>query len=407
MTQLEGKLEIPSSVTSIGYYAFRGCTGLTSIEIPNSVTSIGNEAFEGCTLENFTIEDTSKITSMSTIGNIIIKNLYVNDLKPLYKFSFKTNNANNSSTNIYVNGELVKDVFIDYVEGVDNVTLLFQGSTIISAKIAEGYTTAYSGPFEQCSKIQLVDFPSTIRSIGWIRYMAPGVNLLVRAVTPPSTSSFSGNYGKIYVPDESVEIYKTANGWSAFADRIKPLSDIEGISLYPVDGFVLKVTALKTIYDGIEVTPEYTIEGTVATIEDGVLIFSEVGEVTVTATYNGESVSRTYSWDGSVVTIENGVTLQNSGTTTTNSTMSTVGFVSCKPSTQIKWGVTGGTLGTLCEYKEDGTFVDWWGPNQNPRTINVSANSTKVKASFSTAHLDNAYIYDVTNSEYLWKGNNV
>ena len=39
---------IPNSVTSIGYRAFSGCTGLTSITIPNSVTSIGNEAFSGC-----------------------------------------------------------------------------------------------------------------------------------------------------------------------------------------------------------------------------------------------------------------------------------------------------------------------------------------------------------------------
>ena len=42
-------IEIPNSVTSIGNGAFSGCTGLTSIEIPNSVTSIGNETFYGCT----------------------------------------------------------------------------------------------------------------------------------------------------------------------------------------------------------------------------------------------------------------------------------------------------------------------------------------------------------------------
>ena len=39
---------IPNSVTSIGDYAFFGCSGLTSVTIPNSVTSIGFCAFEGC-----------------------------------------------------------------------------------------------------------------------------------------------------------------------------------------------------------------------------------------------------------------------------------------------------------------------------------------------------------------------
>ena len=40
--------KIPSSVTSIGYYAFYDCSGLTGIEIPSSVTSIRNFAFWFC-----------------------------------------------------------------------------------------------------------------------------------------------------------------------------------------------------------------------------------------------------------------------------------------------------------------------------------------------------------------------
>ena len=41
-------LVIPNSVTSIGDYAFYGCSGLTSVTIGNSVTSIGWHAFDGC-----------------------------------------------------------------------------------------------------------------------------------------------------------------------------------------------------------------------------------------------------------------------------------------------------------------------------------------------------------------------
>ena len=41
-------ITIPNSVMSIGNSAFAWCEGLTSISIPNSVTSIGWEAFNGC-----------------------------------------------------------------------------------------------------------------------------------------------------------------------------------------------------------------------------------------------------------------------------------------------------------------------------------------------------------------------
>lgn len=37
---INGSFTIPSSVTSIGDYAFSWCTSLTSVTIPDSVTSI-------------------------------------------------------------------------------------------------------------------------------------------------------------------------------------------------------------------------------------------------------------------------------------------------------------------------------------------------------------------------------
>ncbi|MBR2026488.1 MAG: leucine-rich repeat domain-containing protein [Alistipes sp.] len=42
------ELTIPNSVTSIGSFAFSGCSYITNISIPDSVTSIGESAFRGC-----------------------------------------------------------------------------------------------------------------------------------------------------------------------------------------------------------------------------------------------------------------------------------------------------------------------------------------------------------------------
>ena len=53
-------MEIGNSVMRIDWYAFEGCSGLTSVTIPNSVTSIRGDAFFCC----------SGLTSV-TIGNSV------------------------------------------------------------------------------------------------------------------------------------------------------------------------------------------------------------------------------------------------------------------------------------------------------------------------------------------------
>ena len=62
---LATSVTIPNSVTSIGSYAFYGCSNLTSITIPNSVTSIGSSTFYGCSsLASVIIPN-----SVTSIGN--------------------------------------------------------------------------------------------------------------------------------------------------------------------------------------------------------------------------------------------------------------------------------------------------------------------------------------------------
>jgi hypothetical protein len=65
-----GAVTIPASVTSIGSYAFYGCTSLTSVTIPSGVTEIGMRAFSDCTrLTSITIpEGVTSIGSMAFAG---------------------------------------------------------------------------------------------------------------------------------------------------------------------------------------------------------------------------------------------------------------------------------------------------------------------------------------------------
>ena len=64
------KIVIEDGVTSIGDYAFRGCSSLTSITLPDSVTSIGDCAFVFCVgLSSITLPD-----SVTSIGDSAFKN---------------------------------------------------------------------------------------------------------------------------------------------------------------------------------------------------------------------------------------------------------------------------------------------------------------------------------------------
>lgn len=57
-------ISIPASVTSIGDAAFEGCSAITSMLVPNGVTSIGDETFYGCS----SMKTVVLPSSMSSIG---------------------------------------------------------------------------------------------------------------------------------------------------------------------------------------------------------------------------------------------------------------------------------------------------------------------------------------------------
>ena len=71
---------IPAGVTSIGAFAFDGCTGLTSVTIPANVTAIGAAAFMSCTnLASVIVNATTPPTLKTEVfeGNASDRKIYV------------------------------------------------------------------------------------------------------------------------------------------------------------------------------------------------------------------------------------------------------------------------------------------------------------------------------------------
>ena len=76
----------------------------------------------------------------------------------------------------------------------------------------------------------LLEFPASIQSIGnsnlngiWLQ------EVICRSIIPPTLGTQSTNAGVLfYVPDDSVQAYRDATNWSAYGNRIRPLSEYRG-----------------------------------------------------------------------------------------------------------------------------------------------------------------------------------
>ena len=156
---------IPNSVTSIGGSAFRYCSGLTSVTIPNSVKSIGSEAFRGC----------SGLTSV-TIGN--------------------------SVTSI---GDAA-----------------FAGcSSLTSVTIPNSVTSIGNYAFNACSGLTAVTIPGSVTSIGDWAFGTKSIMTVKSYIEEPVSlkkpfGQDTYSQGKLIVPRGTKELYARCDGWKEF-----------------------------------------------------------------------------------------------------------------------------------------------------------------------------------------------
>ncbi|MBD5233491.1 MAG: leucine-rich repeat protein, partial [Bacteroidales bacterium] len=175
---------IPNSVTSIGNYAFIGCSELTSITIPNSVTAIGYAAFGIC----------------KGLTSIIIPN----SVTSIDEWAFA------------------------YCEGLTSVTIpnsvtsirdeAFYGCTGLSSiTIPNSVTSIGNNAFYGCSYLSSITIPNSVTSIGNNAFSWSGIrNISINNPEPPTVEG--GTFDTWYeltisVPTNLVETYKAAEGW--------------------------------------------------------------------------------------------------------------------------------------------------------------------------------------------------
>ena len=268
-------ITIPDSVTTIGESAFSSCDNLTSVTIGNSVTTIGKQAFSYCkSLISISIPD-----SVTAIGESAFSNC-------------------DSLTSITIPDSVTaieKDTF-SYCNSLTSVTIgnsvtsigdsaFSSCRSLISITIPDSVTTIGKYTFQGCYSLTSITIPDGLTTIGgdYAFYYCDNLkSVYCKATTPPSLGNYafsSSSYNlKIYVPNESVDAYKSASGWSKYASKII------GYNFKPAKGEIWYTNGSTT-----EATTPYQTN-----------VF---GANIVSNTYDAERECWTIKFDGDVTTI--------------------------------------------------------------------------------------------------------
>jgi hypothetical protein len=192
----------PNSITSIGSYSFKDCSGLINVIIPNSVVSIGDRAFYWCKFNNMIIGSSVKTigsaafwecinlvsikipASLTTLGNYAF-----GDLWELKEFIVDPDNLNFSS----VNGILFNK---------NKTTLLLcpQNKNVLNYNIPNTVVTIGENAFEK-SNLSSVTIPASLTTIGNEAF--GGCTELKEFIVAPENTNFSTIDGNLYSKDKT------------------------------------------------------------------------------------------------------------------------------------------------------------------------------------------------------------
>ena len=199
-TGTETDVVIPAGVTTIGKYAFYGCSNLQSIVIPDSVTTIGDGAFLGCkNLQSISIPD-----SVTTIGNSAFYGC-----SNLQSISIPDSVTSIGYSAFYWCSNLQSISIPDSVTSIGYSTF-YKCSNLQSITIPDSVTSIGNGAFFNCDNLQNITIPDSVTSIGdsAFSYCSNLQSISISdSVTTIYNNAFSGceNLQSIYAPKMAIE----------------------------------------------------------------------------------------------------------------------------------------------------------------------------------------------------------
>ena len=179
-------------VQSIGNYAFRDCTNLTSVTIPNSVIWIGGLAFFACT----------NLTSV-TIGNnlTLIGNQAFDYCSSLTSITVSENNQTYKD----IDGNL-------YTKDGKTLTRYAPGKTAKTFTIPDSVTSIGQSAFSHCSSLSSVTIPDSVTVIGDSAFYY--CRSLTSVIIPDSVTSI-GSYAFAGISILDIYYTGTEEQWNA------------------------------------------------------------------------------------------------------------------------------------------------------------------------------------------------
>ena len=192
------KVIIQEGITSIGQYAFSGCTTLTSVSLPSTLTIIGTRSFSGCAgLGELVIPE----------GVTIIGQYAFSGCSGLTSVSLPSTLTSVAGSAFYSCSGLTELVISEGVTSISSMA--FYGcSALTSVSLPSTLTSIEYNAFLNCSSLKYIQITGNLNSA----YTLPS-GTWVKTGTPDMPTSWTTNVVTSILASDSIGCYHQKSAW--------------------------------------------------------------------------------------------------------------------------------------------------------------------------------------------------